>query len=1052
MKSKILIIVLLQMFFHGIAQEIPVIKIGKEKISVKKIKVEATVIGDIVFTTYDMQFYNPNNRVLEGELVFPLGENQSVNRFALDINGNLREAVVIEKEKARVAFESTVRRQIDPALLEKTKGNTYKARIYPIPAKGYKRVVIGVQQKLLLNNDSYYLKLPFNFKDKLEDFSVSIEVLNQKNKPEVVKGMISKFEYNSKKDAYYAFLNRKKIKVIQPVLVKIPLNTSGKKVLATDRYFYVSKKLNISINKTNLEKNITIFWDASLSQKSKKVTAELSLLDLYFRKILEANVQLVVFNTDVRSNKKFVIKNGNWDQLKKELNSVVYDGGSAFDILQFQKNTSKANLLFTDGMNTLDDFKVDFDKKTYVINSAISANHIILKDKALRSGGDYINLAQLSIKKAFEKLSNEKLQFLGTDLDAVNVTVYPKRGSEISDNFFIVGKGNVIGKTFKVFVGQGDKVLETITVSIPQISIKVNQLPKIWAQQKLNDLIRDKENNRTEIIRLSKQYQIISPFTSMLILDRVEDYVEHEIVPPSELLDEYNRLMSQKVNNKKQRLADLQRDLYATYEDFFNWYKKDFSVIKRKLSKEKLYKIDSTGEPMPNVIIEQEFTDEDEAVEVESIEEAEEYEEIVEPEDIVLRQSSVVRENLNAFNIDKKTELSALTSKRRSDNEQSRVKYAYVVDGELIDGTPNTKSLQIVNTYRLTAQQGWAIFGEKASQGIIVINTKKGSINSKERIEQFEQLVRNKTELKGWNPKTPYLDALHKTTNLKEAYTLYVKLRETYGNSPSFYIDVADFFKSRNDNVKAIQILTNVAEIDVDNYELLKALAYKFEAYELHEYAVFIYKEILKLRPEDIQSYRDLALAYECVDEYQKSIDILYQIVNGELLEKDESRRFSGIEAIALVEFNRMLQLYGEKLETQHFESRFITPIKTNIRVLIDWNHNDTDIDLWVIDPNGEKCFYSHKKTKIGGLMSQDMTRGFGPEQFLLKKGLEGKYQLKVKYYSSSQQKISGPTFLKLTTFKYYGTKNEIKKTQLIRLKEVDEVLDLGNFFFNLRS
>ena len=128
MKTKLLsfLLILFYVTFH-FSQEVPLIKVGNQTISVKKLEVEVAIFGDIAITTYDMQFYNPKNTVLEGELSFPLEENQSVTRFALDINGNLREAVVVEREKARVAFENTVRNRIDPALLEQTKGNNYKS-------------------------------------------------------------------------------------------------------------------------------------------------------------------------------------------------------------------------------------------------------------------------------------------------------------------------------------------------------------------------------------------------------------------------------------------------------------------------------------------------------------------------------------------------------------------------------------------------------------------------------------------------------------------------------------------------------------------------------------------------------------------------------------------------------------------------------------------------------------------------------------------------------------------------------------------------------------
>lgn len=208
MKVNVLLYWCLFVFsFCAFSQEMPIIKVGEKNITVKKLAVKTDVVGDIAITTFDMHFYNPNNRVLEGELSFPLGEGQSVTRFALEINNNLRDAVVVEKEKARVAFETTVRSKIDPALLEQTKGNNYKARIYPIPAKGYKRVVLAFQQKLKIENEAYYYKLSFHFKNELESFSFQIDVLNQKNKPVFKEGMLASFNYNEKEDRYTAIIN-----------------------------------------------------------------------------------------------------------------------------------------------------------------------------------------------------------------------------------------------------------------------------------------------------------------------------------------------------------------------------------------------------------------------------------------------------------------------------------------------------------------------------------------------------------------------------------------------------------------------------------------------------------------------------------------------------------------------------------------------------------------------------------------------------------------------------------------------------------------------------
>jgi tetratricopeptide (TPR) repeat protein len=1117
MKTNLAYFVLFFIFsFPIFSQEIPIIAVGEKKISVKKLKVDVTVLGDIAITTFDMQFYNPNNRVLEGELSFPLEENQSVIRFALEINGNLRDAVVVEKEKARVAFETTVRNNIDPALLEKTKGNNYKARIYPIPAKGYKRVVLSFQQKLLIHNDAYFYKIPFNYKSKLEIFSFKMKVLNQKNKPIITKGFNHNFKYNTSTDSYFVEIESRKTKVAVPLTIKIPLNANKERVVVNNDVFYFSKQLNLKIEKNNLENEITVFWDASLSQKNKKNNTEFDFLNEYFTRVANCKVKLVVFNTEIREEITFNVQDKDWSDLKIKLRSVVYDGASSFDFLSEYEDTSKLNILFTDGLNTLSSLNVKLDKKTHIVNSAVSANHNALKVMAEAIGGHYINLKQLSIKSAFDRITTNQMQFLGANISEDFLEIYPKKGVVIRNNFSITGKGKLENKNIKLFFGTKQDTLKKISFVIkgrtqhPFVS-------KIWAQKKLEFLAQKPDKNEKEIIKISKEYQIISDFTSMIILDRVEDYATYSIEPPIELMEKYDLLISRKINDKKESLASLKNVIVENYKYFFNWYDQVFEkrnpskniVLDTAIAATRMRNLDFTltgmvsdgqeGFPGVSVQVKNERrgvqTDFDgkyvidtktgdilvfsylgynskeitvanqQNVNIRLEENNETLDEIVVVGYGVRREkealgysvtniqsannvSNTLQGSVAGVQIGNNSGAVSNSAMRGIASVQGNSKPLYIVDGVIVSDIFQINSEEIKSSYVLNSAQGVMLYGDRASNGIVVISTKEGENKNAQQISDFENLVTDKVELKGWNPKTPYLEILNSIEDPKKGYSTYLELREKYHNSPSFYIDVADFFKKRHDNKTAIQILTNVAEIDIDNYELLKGLAYKFEEYNLNKFAIYTYREILKLRPEDIQSYRDLALAYEKEGSYQTSLDMLYKIVNGELLLKDEDRRFSGIEVIALNEMNRLISLYSEKLEINHIDKRFIKETTTDIRVVIDWNHNDTDIDLWVTDPNNEKCYYSHKKTKIGGLMSEDMTEGFGPEQFMLKDAIKGSYKINVKYFANTQQKISGPTFLKISTYKNYGTKNEIKNIKLIRLTEVDDILDVGELKF----
>lgn len=132
---------------------------------------------------------------------------------------------------------------------------------------------------------------------------------------------------------------------------------------------------------------------------------------------------------------------------------------------------------------------------------------------------------------------------------------------------------------------------------------------------------------------------------------------------------------------------------------------------------------------------------------------------------------------------------------------------------------------------------------------------------------------------------------------------------------------------------------------------------------------------------------------------------------------------------------------YGKQLKLNKAKKEKFKEIPVDVRIVIDWNHNDTDIDLWVEDPKGEKAYYKNPETNIGGHMSEDMTEGYGPEEFMLKDAVKGEYKILVDYYSDNVQKISGPTVLKVTMFTNYGRSNEERKTSIVRLdKEEDEL------------
>ncbi|WP_299246631.1 VIT domain-containing protein [uncultured Aquimarina sp.] len=1142
MKKSLILFTFLVSLTKLLSQEAPVIQLkDSTELRLSVLKVDVKIVGNFATTTYDMKFYNELDRTLEGELVFPLGQGQSVSGFTMDVNDKMREAVIVEKELARVAYESTVRQNIDPGLLEKTQGNNYKARIYPILPKKYKNIVITYEQELYSKNNSKLYELPLSFTDTLDEFLIDIAVYGDE-KPQTNNDDIV---FHQEGNKYKALISKKDYIASSSIIVDIPKNLDSSQVITYDNFFYINKQLTPNSRLKRKPKSITILWDSSFSNNHRKVKKELELLDSYFAYLKNARVQFISFSNEINSNEEYKVVNGDWSILKEQIEKIAYDGGTSLCFLDDMKIKSDEILLFTDGLINLGSFTKKINKSIYTINSSVSGNHEYMNSIATTSGGNYINLTRFLAKNALEILKQETYQFLGIAKNNDVEEVYPDQNTNVLSDFSLSGKFKE-NTAIKLLFGYRNKVTEEIEILITT-EAEDKTIKRLWAKQKLISLNKDKKTNKKKIISLAKQYKLITEYTSMLILDRIEDYVKYRIEPPKELKTAYKERIANIEEEelfRREEIEERRADLFKGYKDLLTWYTAKFpeKVIKQSnqvnsssennssssqntntnLSSEQHSEIvrasvetrvnpidttkrivsgvitDDKGLPLPgvniivkgttngtqtdfdgnfriNAEIQQEleisyigFASKNitvgnaNTIQIKLVEDAALLEEVVvtgystqKRKSMTASVTTVITESFSeaiaGVSVEKgqvgaNSSVEARSAASLANNSQP----LYIVDGVPVQGNPTNKLLpdEIESMQILKEASGAALYGARGHNGIIVITTKEGKEKNSEKIEELNQKISNKIELKSWNPDTAYLKTLAKEKTIKSAYSKYLEIRNQYANTPSFYLDVADFFDKKNKPSIAIKILTNLMEVDLDNHELMKALAYKLEYFGKYQMAVLVYEKVLELRAEEPQSYRDLALAYESVGKVQKSFDLLYKIYNGDLLEKDEDERFLGIEQLAYVELNRLIYKYKKKLRLPKSVKNKFKEIPVDVRVVIDWNHNDTDIDLWVIDPNGEKGYYSNSETEIGGRLSDDITEGYGPEEFMLKDAIKGNYKVMIDYFADNIQKISGPTILKVTLFTNYSRKNESRKIGIVRLDKQEEEIEVGSLKF----
>jgi Flp pilus assembly protein TadD len=77
------------------------------------------------------------------------------------------------------------------------------------------------------------------------------------------------------------------------------------------------------------------------------------------------------------------------------------------------------------------------------------------------------------------------------------------------------------------------------------------------------------------------------------------------------------------------------------------------------------------------------------------------------------------------------------------------------------------------------------------------------------------------------------------------------------------------------------------------------------------------------------------------------------------------------------------------------------------LRVSLAWETDANDVDLHVVDPAGEECFYGHKENRSGLALYQDITQGLGPEVIRAEQMERGTYHVGVRYFAAGPMGVS---------------------------------------------
>ena len=957
-----------------------------------ELDIDVKVVANLAITTISMNFHNDLDRVLEGRLNFPLGEGQTVSRFAMTVNGKLREGVVVEKAKGRQVFETIVRQGIDPGLLEWTKGNVFKARVYPIPAKGDKKIVIAYEQELKDAGKGFLYSLPLNFQAKVERFHLRAEVFKQEVAPDLGSNELANLRFEKWNESFLAETKKENYLPNQSLAFLLPKQADRQRIFVEEQdgetYFYLTMNPKVIRKEKTLPKKVGLVWDASASSRNRDLEKELAVLGAYFSKIGDLTVTLVVFRNEVEKPREFTVRKGDWKKLAEVLKNLPYDGGTQLGAIDLTEYACDELILSTDGVSNFGESELIHGKAPiYALNSSPVAEHAYLRYLSQATAGAYLNLANLTKSEALAKLTSVPYSFLGVKQVGKNITeTYPRTAVPIDGSFSLAGMLKGKGAEITLKFGLGGKVLhsEKVTLDYKVHASDSGLARRIWAQKKIAELELRPNKYEDEITELGKEHSIVTRNTSLIVLDRLEDYVTHRIIPPEpDLRRQYLAKIEQQQKNEDKGRKERIAGVIKKFEQRVAWWNKTFKF--------------GTGKP-PRLS----KNNKNEGGFLNGVRNI-----------YSLVTGTVNAEGLESPEVGSNPEMAgAVELQADSFNLSAPMPHALA-------------DLSRISDQYLAVSGATSSFGDRVEQ-------------SKSR--DSGPAPAGAIKLKKWNPKTPYLSKLKKAKS-GDWYSTYLLERKENEGSSAFFLDVSDFFLEKKQPGLALRILSNVAEMELENPQLLRILGYRLMQIGRPKLAVAVFEEVLNMREEEPQSYRDLALALAADKQHQRAVDLLRQVVEGKW-----NGRFPEIELTALNEMNAILATCGKKLEPGNLDKRLLKNLPVDVRVILTWDADNTDMDLWVTDPNGEKCFYSHRDTRIGGHISPDYTGGYGPEEFLLKRAQPGKYLVHANYYGNRQQVIAGATTIQLEMTTDFGKPIAKTESVTLRLQGSKEIIKVGEF------
>ncbi|MGN7611286.1 ankyrin repeat domain-containing protein [Magnetococcales bacterium HHB-1] len=500
-------------------------------------------------------------------------------------------ARMVSKTKAAHAYGETVRKSVDPALMEWSGAGVFSTKVFPLEAKTMHRIVIAYDMDLnaLASHDQFRLDLPSNTEEHRVDITITqpkgveIEVLPKGEK------------IHSTKKIYHAHFE-------SPKTSHITVNISQPKTLLltgkdpeTGDYFATRFTPDLPDTSRKSNQNDAIFLiDTSLSANPDQINVWLQMLETILENNrdqikqfavaffnIETNWWRQAFTPNTKENVQALMRYAHNLSLEgaTDLSTALKEANLPTWYKQKKQNAHWDIFLLSDGaitwgednLHSLSTLLQNQNRKAlFAYRGGFSGTDTRMLQHLTRiSGGALFSvMGEKEVNKAAKAHRSrpwyiEKVTLKGAQdhlFAGQPTTIYP------GQSLTLVGRGPLKDQTVQLTLQQG-QIKKQISIPLPQ-AINSPLTPRIYGQVAVSQLEAFEQLTEALAKAYASHFRVTGPSSSLLMLESEADYQRFNIKPKE------NAFVVQSALAKKAiQQAQAQKDaaLISAKKRFISW-------------------------------------------------------------------------------------------------------------------------------------------------------------------------------------------------------------------------------------------------------------------------------------------------------------------------------------------------------------------------------------------------------------------------------------------------------------------------------------------------